>query len=66
MSVFGRYSSLFYTPGSGQGNDLGDLLYNGISQTAYKRDDAYGTQDEGACIWAITLCALASFMRPTI
>ncbi len=48
-SVFGRYSSLFYTPGSTVGgNNLGDLLYNGISQTAYKRDTAYGTQDEGA------------------
>jgi outer membrane receptor for ferrienterochelin and colicins len=46
-SVFARYSSLFYTPGEG-GNNLGDLLYNGISQTAYKRDTAYGTQDEGA------------------
>ncbi len=49
VSVFGRYSSLFYTPGSAVGgNNLGDLLYNGISQTAYKRDTAYGTQDEGA------------------
>jgi outer membrane receptor protein involved in Fe transport len=49
VSVFGRYSSLFYTPGStANGNNLGDLLYNGISQTAYKRDTAYGTQDEGA------------------
>jgi outer membrane receptor protein involved in Fe transport len=48
-SVFGRYSSLFYTPGSSaNGDNLGDLLYNGISQTAYKRDTAYGTQDEGA------------------
>jgi outer membrane receptor for ferrienterochelin and colicins len=48
-SVFGRYSSLFYTPGStAGGNNLGDLLYNGISQVAYKRDIAYGTQDEGA------------------
>ncbi len=49
VSVFGRYSSLFYTPGStANGNNLGDLLYNGISQTAYKLDTAYGTQDEGA------------------
>ena len=53
VSVFGRYSSLFYTPGSNLngsnfGSGLGDLLYNGISQTAYKRDTAYGTQDEGA------------------
>jgi outer membrane receptor protein involved in Fe transport len=49
LSAFGRYSSLFYTPGSSVGgNNLGDLLYNGISQVAYKRDIAYGTQDEGA------------------
>ena len=49
LSVFGRYSSLFYTPGStAGGNNLGDLLYDGISQLAYKRDIAYGTQDEGA------------------
>jgi outer membrane receptor for ferrienterochelin and colicins len=53
VSVFGRYSSLFYTPGSNlngsnPGSELGDLLYNGVSQSAYKRDTAYGTQDEGA------------------
>ena len=49
VSVFGRYSSLFYTPGSSaNGNNLGDLLYNGVSQVAYKRDTAYGSQDEGA------------------
>ncbi|HWY60686.1 MAG TPA: TonB-dependent receptor [Rhizomicrobium sp.] len=44
LSVFGRFSSLFFTPGAG----VGDILYNGIAQTAYKRDAAYGTQDEGA------------------
>jgi outer membrane receptor protein involved in Fe transport len=44
LSVFGRYSSLFFTPTPG----VGDVLYNGIAQTAYKRDEAYGTQDEGA------------------
>ena len=43
VSVFGRYSSLFFTP-----DPLGDLLYNGIAQTAYKRDTAYGLQAEGA------------------
>jgi len=43
VSVFGRYSSLFFTP-----DPLGDLLYNGISQTAYKRDVAYGVQAESA------------------
>jgi outer membrane receptor for ferrienterochelin and colicins len=44
LSVFGRFSSLFYTPG----DNVGDILYDGIAQTAYKRDVAYGTQDEGA------------------
>ena len=44
LSVFGRFSSLFYTPGA----NVGDILYDGIAQTAYKRDEAYGTQDEGA------------------
>ena len=44
ISAFGRYSSLYYTPGG----DIGELLYNGIAQTAYKRDEAYGLQAEGA------------------
>jgi outer membrane receptor protein involved in Fe transport len=44
VSLFGRYSSLFYTPG----NNVGGILYNGISQTAYKRDAAYGLQAESA------------------
>ncbi|MDE2181393.1 MAG: TonB-dependent receptor [Alphaproteobacteria bacterium] len=44
MSVFGRYSSLYYTPGA----NAGDLLFSGIDQTAYKRDEAYGVQAEGA------------------
>ena len=44
VSFFGRYSSLFYTPG----NNVGDVLYNGLAQTAYKRDVAYGTQAEAA------------------
>jgi outer membrane receptor protein involved in Fe transport len=44
VSVFGRYSSLNFTPGG----DIGDLLYNGIAQTAYKRDEAYGLQAETA------------------
>jgi outer membrane receptor protein involved in Fe transport len=44
VSLFGRYSSLFFTPGSG----VGDILYNGLAQTAYKRDVAYGLQAEGA------------------
>ncbi|MGA7674117.1 MAG: TonB-dependent receptor [Rhizomicrobium sp.] len=44
VSVFGRYSSLNYTPGA----NVGDILYDGIAQTAYKRDEAYGLQAEGA------------------
>jgi outer membrane receptor protein involved in Fe transport len=44
VSAFGRYSSLFFTPTTGPA----DLLYNGISQNAYKRDVAYGLQAEGS------------------
>src|SRR5262249_18358518 len=43
VSFFGRYSSLFFTPGA----NVGDILYDGIAQTAYKRDVAYGVQAEG-------------------
>jgi outer membrane receptor protein involved in Fe transport len=43
ISGFGRYSSLYFAP-----DPLGDLLYNGVAQTAYKRDEAYGVQAEGA------------------
>ncbi|MEI9989473.1 MAG: TonB-dependent receptor [Rhizomicrobium sp.] len=43
VSAYGRFSSLFFTPDA-----IGDLLYNGIAQTAYKRDVAYGLQAEGA------------------
>jgi len=43
VSLFGRYSSLYFTP-----DPLGDLLYDGIAQTAYKRDIAGGIQTEGA------------------
>lgn len=45
LSVFGRYSSLYFTPGTAAGG----ILYDGIAQSAYKRDLAYGTQDEG--VW---------------
>ena len=44
ISTFGRYSSLFFTPGA----NVGDILYDGLAQTAYKRDIAYGVQAEGA------------------
>jgi outer membrane receptor for ferrienterochelin and colicins len=42
ISVFGRYSTLRFTP-----DEVGDLLYNGISQQAYKTDVAGGLQAEG-------------------
>ena len=44
VSLFGRYSSLNFTPGA----NVGDILYDGMAQTAYKRDEAYGLQAEGA------------------
>ena len=44
VSFFGRYSSLFFTPG----DNAGDILYGGLAQNAYKRDTAYGLQAEGA------------------
>ena len=42
-SLITRYSSLNFSP-----DPLGDLLYNGISQQAYKRDVAYAVQSDGA------------------
>jgi outer membrane receptor protein involved in Fe transport len=41
-SLFTRYSTLDYRPDA-----LGDLLYDGISQNAFKRDIATGLQSEG-------------------
>ncbi len=43
-SLIGRFSSLSFSPDPG----LGDLLFNGISQGAYKRDTAFGLQSDGA------------------
>ncbi|HEY4211402.1 MAG TPA: TonB-dependent receptor [Steroidobacteraceae bacterium] len=43
-SFIARYSSLGFSPDP----QLGDLLFNGISQAAYKRDVAYGLQSDGA------------------
>jgi len=40
-SVTGRYSSLTFRPDA-----LGDLLYNGIAQEAYKRDVAFAWQTD--------------------
>jgi hypothetical protein len=42
-SVTARYSSLTFTP-----DPLGDLLYNGIAQNAYKQNVAYALQSDGA------------------
>ena len=42
VSLFGRFSSLRFTP-----DVLGDLLFNGIAQFAYKSDIAGGVQAEG-------------------
>jgi outer membrane receptor protein involved in Fe transport len=42
-SLSWRYSSLTFFP-----DPLGDLLFNGISQNAYKRDVAYGWQTDAA------------------
>ena len=41
-SVFSRYSTLDYRP-----DPVGDLLYDGIAQNAFKRDVAIGVQTEG-------------------
>jgi outer membrane receptor protein involved in Fe transport len=41
ISAFGRFSSLNFVP-----DPIGDLLYNGIAQSAYKRDVALGEQAE--------------------
>ncbi|HEY5289855.1 MAG TPA: TonB-dependent receptor [Caulobacteraceae bacterium] len=42
ISLFGRYSSLRFTP-----DVVGDLLFNGIAQYAFKDDIAGGVQAEG-------------------
>jgi outer membrane receptor protein involved in Fe transport len=42
VSLFSRYSTLTFTP-----SGVGDLLFDGISQTAAKRDLAVGLQTEG-------------------
>ena len=43
VSLFARYSTLTFTP-----DEIGDLLYNGVSQAARKTDTAGGFQAEGA------------------
>ena len=41
-SLLSRFSTLSFKP-----DELGDLLYNGIAQRAFKRDVAFGVQSEG-------------------
>ncbi|MGH8209330.1 MAG: TonB-dependent receptor, partial [Steroidobacteraceae bacterium] len=41
-SLSARYTSLTFFP-----DPLGDLLYNGIAQNAFKKDDAYSWQTDG-------------------
>src|SRR6202162_597294 len=43
VSAFNRYSSVYFTP-----DPLGDLLFNGIAQTAYRRSLATRTQGDGS------------------
>ena len=41
--MISRYSSLNFQP-----DPIGDLLYNGVSQQAYKRNVAFGLQSDAA------------------
>jgi len=43
IAAFSRYSSLYFSP-----DPLGDLLFNGIAQNAYRRSIANGVQAEAA------------------
>lgn len=43
ISAFNRFSSLYYSP-----DQLGDLLFNGISQTAARGDTATGLQSDAS------------------
>jgi outer membrane receptor protein involved in Fe transport len=43
VSTFHRYSSVYFTP-----DPIGDVLFNGVAQTAYRRSMAYGTQGDGS------------------
>jgi outer membrane receptor protein involved in Fe transport len=43
VSAFQRYSSVYFTP-----DPLGDLLFNGIAENAYRRSIATGSQFDGS------------------
>ena len=45
VSLFARYSTLQFTP-----DEVGDILYNGVSQDADKTDTAGGIQAEGSYV----------------
>jgi outer membrane receptor protein involved in Fe transport len=44
IAGFSRYSTLYFSPG----NPTGDLLFNGIAQTAYRQNWASGVQGDGS------------------
>ena len=46
ISLFARYSTLDFSP-----DPLGDLMFNGVAQTASKADTAGGVQAEGVYHW---------------
>jgi hypothetical protein len=48
IAGFTRYSSIYFSPG----DPIGDLLFNGIAQTAYRQSWATGTQGDGS--WRIS------------
>jgi len=43
LSAFTRYSSIYFTP-----DPLGDLLFNGLAQNAYRRSIAAGVQSDNS------------------
>jgi TonB dependent receptor len=43
ISAFSRYSSAYFSP-----DPLGDILFNGIAQSAYRRSIATGSQGDGS------------------
>jgi len=48
VAGYSRYSDVYFSPG----NPVGDLLFNGIAQTAYRQSWASGVQGDGA--WRVS------------
>src|SRR6202045_4312467 len=48
VAGFSRYSDVYFSPG----NPVGDLLFNGIAQTAYRQSWASGVQGDGS--WRVS------------